>query len=95
MSQEEAQSKCKSLTIRCKCIPADTPQNRLEKCDSALPRCTPCQTTNSECHQADVRRQTSYPRGYVEDLEARCQAAERRLAGVSVRAYLVADSDQL
>lgn len=56
-----------------------TKKLRVEQCDSALPRCTPCQTSNSECQQADVRRQTSYPRGYVEDLETRCRVAERKL----------------
>lgn len=49
------------------------------KCDSRLPRCTPCSNAQTECQQADVRRQTSYPRGYVENLEETCQVQEQIL----------------
>ncbi len=58
------------------------------QCDSRLPRCTPCANAGTECQQADVRRQTSYPRGYVENLEEMCQVQERESgSGLADRSY--------
>lgn len=46
------------------------------QCDGGLPRCSPCTQSDSTCEQADVRRQQALPRGHVEELESRLDAAE-------------------
>ncbi len=58
------------------------------QCDSRLPRCTPCSNAQTECQQADVRRQTSYPRGYVENLEETCQVQEREFFAIRQSCYI-------
>ena len=52
---------------------------RKTRCDPGLPRCGPCERTNSHCEYFDQSKGTKIPRNYVVHLQHKVRDLERRL----------------
>ncbi|KAF2750164.1 hypothetical protein M011DRAFT_456101 [Sporormia fimetaria CBS 119925] len=63
-----------TLTACCRC------RTRKTRCDPGLPRCGPCERTNSHCEYYDPVRGTKIPRNYVVHLQHKVRDLERQLA---------------
>lgn len=53
---------------------------RKTRCDPGLPRCGPCERTNSHCEYYDPAKGTKIPRNYVVHLQHKVRDLERELA---------------
>jgi hypothetical protein len=54
-------------------------KQRKTRCDPGLPRCGPCEKTNSQCEYFDQSKGTKVPRNYVVHLQHKVRELERRL----------------
>ena len=53
---------------------------RKTRCDPGLPRCGPCERTNSHCEYYDPTKGTKIPRNYVVHLQHKVRDLEKQLA---------------
>jgi hypothetical protein len=53
---------------------------RKTRCDPGLPRCGPCERTNSHCEYYDPAKGTRIPRNYVVHLQHKVRDLEKQLA---------------
>lgn len=53
---------------------------RKTRCDPGLPRCGPCERTNSHCEYYDPAKGTKIPRNYVVHLQHKVRDLEKQLA---------------
>lgn len=53
---------------------------RKTRCDPGLPRCGPCERTNSHCEYYDPAKATKIPRNYVVHLQHKVRELEKQLA---------------
>ncbi|KAF2738890.1 hypothetical protein EJ04DRAFT_6811 [Polyplosphaeria fusca] len=63
-----------TLTACCRC------RTRKTRCDPGLPRCGPCERTNSHCEYYDPAKGTKIPRNYVVHLQHKVRDLEKQLA---------------
>ncbi|KAF1919906.1 fungal-specific transcription factor domain-containing protein [Ampelomyces quisqualis] len=63
-----------TLTACCRC------RTRKTRCDPGLPRCGPCERTNSHCEYYDPAKARKIPRNYVVHLQHKVRALELQLA---------------
>ncbi|KAH6613920.1 fungal-specific transcription factor domain-containing protein [Boeremia exigua] len=63
-----------TLTACCRC------RTRKTRCDPGLPRCGPCERTNSHCEYYDPTKARRIPRNYVVHLQHKVRDLERQLA---------------
>ncbi|KAL5428579.1 hypothetical protein PMIN04_000725 [Paraphaeosphaeria minitans] len=63
-----------TLTACCRC------RMRKTRCDPGLPRCGPCERTNSHCEYYDPAKGTKIPRNYVVHLQHKVRHLEKLLA---------------
>ncbi|UPX18688.1 uncharacterized protein EKO05_0008980 [Ascochyta rabiei] len=63
-----------TLTACCRC------RTRKTRCDPGLPRCGPCERTNSHCEYYDPTKARKIPRNYVVHLQHRVRDLEKQLA---------------
>ena len=56
------------------------PLQRKTRCDPGLPRCGPCERTNSHCEYYDPTKGTKIPRNYVVHLQHKVRELEKQLA---------------
>ncbi|KAF2182362.1 hypothetical protein K469DRAFT_232369 [Zopfia rhizophila CBS 207.26] len=63
-----------TLTACCRC------RTRKTRCDPGLPRCGPCERTNSHCEYYDPTKGTKIPRNYVVHLQHKVRDLEKQLA---------------
>ncbi|KAJ4332753.1 hypothetical protein N0V95_009579 [Ascochyta clinopodiicola] len=63
-----------TLTACCRC------RTRKTRCDPGLPRCGPCERTNSHCEYYDPTKGRKIPRNYVVHLQHRVRDLEKQLA---------------
>ncbi|KAF1990749.1 hypothetical protein K402DRAFT_324122 [Aulographum hederae CBS 113979] len=63
-----------TLTACCRC------RTRKTRCDPGLPRCGPCERTNSHCEYFDQTKGTKIPRNYVVHLQHKVRDLEKQLA---------------
>ena len=63
-----------TLTACCRC------RSRKTRCDPGLPRCGPCERTNSHCEYFDPAKGVRIPRNYVVHLQHKVRELERQLA---------------
>ncbi|KAF2473539.1 uncharacterized protein BDR25DRAFT_123768 [Lindgomyces ingoldianus] len=76
-SSEEAPSPNRiahTLTACCRC------RTRKTRCDPGLPRCGPCERTNSHCEYYDPTKGTKIPRNYVVHLQHKVRDLEKQLS---------------
>lgn len=82
-----------TLTACCRCRTVSTrlpprpvamlignPPQRKTRCDPGLPRCGPCERTNSHCEYFDPAKGRKIPRNYVVHLQHKVRDLERQLA---------------
>ncbi|TLD37746.1 hypothetical protein E2P81_ATG03421 [Venturia nashicola] len=62
-----------TLTACCRC------RARKTRCDPGLPRCGPCERTNSHCEYFDQAKATKIPRNYVVHLQHKVRELEKLL----------------
>ncbi|KAF2672192.1 hypothetical protein BT63DRAFT_191025 [Microthyrium microscopicum] len=62
-----------TLTACCRC------RHRKQRCDTGLPRCGPCERTNSHCEYFDQAKGVKIPRHYVVHLQHKVRDLERQL----------------
>ncbi|KAF1955934.1 hypothetical protein CC80DRAFT_492861 [Byssothecium circinans] len=62
-----------TLTACCRC------RTRKTRCDPGLPRCGPCERTNSHCEYFDPTKNRKIPRNYVVHLQHRVRDLEKQL----------------
>ncbi|KAF2263313.1 hypothetical protein CC78DRAFT_283708 [Lojkania enalia] len=77
LAKEEAASPNRiahTLTACCRC------RTRKTRCDPGLPRCGPCERTNSHCEYYDPAKGTKIPRNYVVHLQHKVRDLEKQLA---------------
>jgi hypothetical protein len=58
------------------------PVQRKTRCDPGLPRCGPCERTNSHCEYYDPTKGRKIPRNYVVHLQHKVRELEKQLADV-------------
>ncbi|KAF2010238.1 hypothetical protein BU24DRAFT_73473 [Aaosphaeria arxii CBS 175.79] len=63
-----------TLTACCRC------RTRKTRCDPGLPRCGPCERTNSHCEYYDPTKGAKIPRNYVVHLQHKVRDLEKQLA---------------
>ncbi|XPS77055.1 hypothetical protein M3J09_009092 [Ascochyta lentis] len=63
-----------TLTACCRC------RTRKTRCDPGLPRCGPCERTNSHCEYYDPTKGRKIPRNYVVHLQHKVRDLEKQLA---------------
>ncbi|KAF2709106.1 hypothetical protein K504DRAFT_477453 [Pleomassaria siparia CBS 279.74] len=63
-----------TLTACCRC------RTRKTRCDPGLPRCGPCERTNSHCEYYDPTKGQKIPRNYVVHLQQKVRDLETQLA---------------
>ncbi|KAF2838825.1 hypothetical protein M501DRAFT_1016911 [Patellaria atrata CBS 101060] len=63
-----------TLTACCRC------RARKTRCDPGLPRCSPCERTNSHCEYYDPTKGQRIPRNYVVHLQHKVRRLEKELA---------------
>ncbi|KAF1992865.1 hypothetical protein P154DRAFT_130187 [Amniculicola lignicola CBS 123094] len=63
-----------TLTACCRC------RTRKTRCDPGLPRCGPCERTNSHCEYYDPAKGSKIPRNYVVHLQHKVRDLEKQLA---------------
>jgi len=63
-----------TLTACCRC------RTRKTRCDPGLPRCGPCERTNSHCEYYDPTKGRKIPRNYVVHLQQKVRDLEKQLA---------------
>lgn len=63
-----------TLTACCRC------RTRKTRCDPGLPRCGPCERTNSHCEYYDPTKGRKIPRNYVVHLQQKVRDLEQQLA---------------
>ncbi|EMD95858.1 hypothetical protein COCC4DRAFT_18753 [Bipolaris maydis ATCC 48331] len=63
-----------TLTACCRC------RTRKTRCDPGLPRCGPCERTNSHCEYYDPAKGRKIPRNYVVHLQQKVRQLEKQLA---------------
>lgn len=63
-----------TLTACCRC------RTRKTRCDPGLPRCGPCERTNSHCEYYDPTKGARIPRNYVVHLQHKVRDLEKQLA---------------
>ncbi|KAF2755281.1 hypothetical protein EJ05DRAFT_128532 [Pseudovirgaria hyperparasitica] len=63
-----------TLTACCRC------RTRKTRCDPGIPRCGPCERTNSHCEYYDPTKGTRIPRNYVVHLQHKVRDLEKQLA---------------
>ncbi|KAI8942821.1 hypothetical protein NX059_000863 [Plenodomus lindquistii] len=63
-----------TLTACCRC------RTRKTRCDPGLPRCGPCERTNSHCEYYDPTKGRKMPRNYVVHLQQKVRDLEQQLA---------------
>ncbi|OAL03760.1 hypothetical protein IQ06DRAFT_314515 [Phaeosphaeriaceae sp. SRC1lsM3a] len=63
-----------TLTACCRC------RTRKTRCDPGLPRCGPCERTNSHCEYYDPTKGRKIPRNYVVHLQHKVRELEKQLA---------------
>ncbi|KAF2795042.1 hypothetical protein K505DRAFT_348880 [Melanomma pulvis-pyrius CBS 109.77] len=63
-----------TLTACCRC------RTRKTRCDPGLPRCGPCERTNSHCEYYDPTKSQKIPRNYVVHLQHKVRDLEKQLA---------------
>ncbi|KAL6703499.1 hypothetical protein ACN47E_009597 [Coniothyrium glycines] len=63
-----------TLTACCRC------RTRKTRCDPGLPRCGPCERTNSHCEYYDPTKGRKIPRNYVVHLQHKVRDLEQQLA---------------
>lgn len=54
-------------------------QIRKIRCDALQEGCSPCKSTGTECRTTDRISRRAVPRGYVENLEAKCSSLEAKV----------------
>lgn len=57
-----------------------SPLQRKTRCDPGLPRCGPCERTNSHCEYYDPTKGTRIPRNYVVHLQHKVRDLEKQLS---------------
>ncbi|KAF2645182.1 hypothetical protein P280DRAFT_513102 [Massarina eburnea CBS 473.64] len=62
-----------TLTACCRC------RTRKTRCDPGLPRCGPCERTNSHCEYFDAAKNRKIPRNYVVHLQHKVRDLEKQL----------------
>ncbi|KAH9882201.1 hypothetical protein J1614_001373 [Plenodomus biglobosus] len=65
-----------TLTACCRC------RTRKTRCDPGLPRCGPCERTNSHCEYYDPAKGRKIPRNYVVHLQQKVRDLEQQLAAL-------------
>ncbi|KAF1928092.1 uncharacterized protein M421DRAFT_101442 [Didymella exigua CBS 183.55] len=65
-----------TLTACCRC------RTRKTRCDPGLPRCGPCERTNSHCEYYDPTKGRKIPRNYVVHLQHKVRELEKQLAAL-------------
>ncbi|CAE7175673.1 Fungal trans multi-domain protein [Pyrenophora teres f. teres] len=63
-----------TLTACCRC------RTRKTRCDPGLPRCGPCERSNSHCEYYDPTKARKIPRNYVVHLQQKVRQLEKQLA---------------
>ncbi|KAH7395325.1 fungal-specific transcription factor domain-containing protein [Phaeosphaeria sp. MPI-PUGE-AT-0046c] len=63
-----------TLTACCRC------RTRKTRCDPGLPRCGPCERTNSHCEYYDPTKGRKIPRNYVVHLQHKVRELEKQLS---------------
>ncbi|KAF2497063.1 hypothetical protein BU16DRAFT_526109 [Lophium mytilinum] len=74
LSEESSPRIAHTLTACCRC------RTRKTRCDPGLPRCGPCERTNSHCEYYDPTKGTKIPRNYVVHLQHKVRDLEKQLA---------------
>ena len=81
--------KAHTLTACCRC------RSRKTKCDPGLPRCGPCERSNSTCEYLDTTKGKTISRLYVIHLQKKVQALEEELDQLSQEQYESPDAEVL